>query len=104
MDTTTARIVKQFIQKIIKKFTIQKVILFGSRARGDNLKSSDIDLVIVSSDFEGIHITERMKQMYTYWNAPYDVDFLCYTPEEFEKLSNMITIVREAVKHGIVIK
>lgn len=41
--------------------------------------------------------------MYDYWDWDYDVDFFCYTPEEFEKLSKMIAIVREALNKGIVI-
>lgn len=41
--------------------------------------------------------------MYDYWDLRYPVDFLCYTPEEFKKLSKQITTVREAVKEGVVI-
>ena len=29
------------------------------------------------------------------------VDFLCYSPEEFKRMKNRATIVREAVLHGI---
>ena len=39
--------------------------------------------------------------MYDYWSLKYPVDFLCYTPEEFNKLKKQITIVREAVENGI---
>ena len=39
--------------------------------------------------------------MYDYWNLDYPVDFLCYTPEEFEKKKKEISIVKEAVKEGI---
>lgn len=34
------------IIKIAKKNAIKKVILFGSRARGDNFERSDIDLAV----------------------------------------------------------
>ncbi|WP_018214444.1 nucleotidyltransferase family protein [Desulfitobacterium hafniense] len=34
------------IQKIGKKYAVERIILFGSRARGDNKRVSDIDLVI----------------------------------------------------------
>ena len=30
-----------------------------------------------------------------------EVPFLCYTPDEFDKLKNQVTIVREAVEKGI---
>lgn len=34
------------IAEIGKKYGVQKIILFGSRARGDNYDKSDIDLAI----------------------------------------------------------
>jgi predicted nucleotidyltransferase len=30
----------------LKKYSPKKIILFGSRARGDNLKNSDIDIAV----------------------------------------------------------
>jgi len=42
--------------------------------------------------------------MYDYWELDLPVDFLCYTPKEFDKLKNKITIVKEAVENGIEIK
>jgi predicted nucleotidyltransferase len=38
--------VEDDIIKIAKKNNVEKVILFGSRARGDNSERSDIDLAI----------------------------------------------------------
>lgn len=38
--------VEEDIIKIAKKNNIKKVILFGSRARGDNYEKSDIDLAV----------------------------------------------------------
>lgn len=35
---------------LAEKYKIQQVILFGSRARGDYKKTSDIDLVITGGD------------------------------------------------------
>jgi len=40
--------IKSYIIPIIKKYPINKVILFGSYARGDASETSDIDLVVVS--------------------------------------------------------
>ena len=45
---------KQVINEILelaKKYHIQQVILFGSRARGDYKKTSDIDLAVTGGDF-----------------------------------------------------
>ena len=38
------------IIELAKKYNINKVILFGSRARGDNHERSDIDLAVTGGD------------------------------------------------------
>ena len=35
-----------------KKYSIEKIILFGSRARGTNTERSDIDTAVYGGDFE----------------------------------------------------
>lgn len=40
------------IQNLARKYNIDKVILFGSRARGDFTRTSDIDLAVKGEDFE----------------------------------------------------
>lgn len=42
--------VKDKIIELAKKYGVKKVILFGSRARGDNWERSDIDLAISGGD------------------------------------------------------
>ncbi len=38
-----------------KKHGIDKVILFGSRARGTNSQRSDIDIAVFGGDFDGFY-------------------------------------------------
>src|SRR3989344_5891394 len=92
---------QQFKKNIGKKYNLQTVILFGSRASGKPHKDSDVDLVIVSKDFKGKKSYKRSPPLYLEWDLDLPVDFLCYTPEEFKKVKNRITIVREAVEEGI---
>ncbi len=103
MDRKSIKIIENFLRKLKKDFSVEKVIFFGSRAEEDYFHHSDIDLIIVSKDFKGIEFPKRISKMYDYWNWNYDVDFFCYTPEEFKKLSKMVTIVREALNKGIVL-
>ena len=42
--------VRDKIIELAKKHEVEKVILFGSRARGDNWERSDIDLAISGGD------------------------------------------------------
>lgn len=46
-------VVFEEIEKIAEKYEVKKVILFGSRARGDYHRASDIDLAV-----EGGRITD----------------------------------------------
>lgn len=39
------------IRTFAKKYNVEKVILFGSRARGDYKRTSDIDLAVTGGDF-----------------------------------------------------
>ena len=43
----------QSIKELAKKYNIQKVVLFGSRARGDHKERSDIDLAVSGGDIVG---------------------------------------------------
>ncbi len=45
-------IVIQEIRRLAQKYQIDQVILFGSRARGDYKKVSDIDLAVRGGDFD----------------------------------------------------
>lgn len=99
-------IIKQlnhFKEKLTRKIEIDHMIFFGSMAKGRAKKWSDIDLVIVSKKFNNVKTYKRAKGFRNYWNLNYPVDFLCYTPAEFNRLKKQVTIVREAVKEGIVI-
>lgn len=98
------RQLKVFKKKSKKAFGIDKIILFGSAARGKMNEHSDIDLVLVSKKFRGESFFDRPIGLRKFWNLDYPVDFLCYTPEEFERLKNRVTIVREAVLEGTEIK
>jgi|SRR3989344_3669828 len=103
MDRKTILIqnLKLFKKRVDRDFKVDKLIFFGSRAKGTSRRYSDVDLILVSSKFKKLDFVERGAKMYNYWNIHYPVDFLCYTPEEFNKLKKQATIVQEAVKEGI---
>lgn len=99
-EESVIRGLKAFKKELNRSFSIEKIILFGSRARGKTHRDSDIDLMIVSPKFRGMNFFKRGAKMYDHWKMRYPVDFLCYTPEEFERLRRQITIVREALREG----
>lgn len=93
--------VYDFAKKLHTEAAAVKVILFGSRARGDWLHESDYDFVVVSPNFESIPFYSRPVDLYKYWKGYPGVELLCYTPEEFERKRRQIGIVGEAVREGI---
>ncbi len=90
-----------FKKHVDKDIPLDKLILFGSNASGKTHRWSDIDLIIVSKTFKEMNFFERGAKMYDYWKLKKPVDFLCYTPEEFDRMKKQVTIVREAVREGV---
>lgn len=100
MDRNKSRLIAQ-LRAFKKRNHIEKMYLFGSMASGNVHRFSDVDLLVVSKRFKGKGLLERSPSLHMKWNLDYPVDFLCYSPEEFEQRRNQVTIVKEAVEHGI---
>ena len=106
MDKETIEKVEALVEEVVEEYdlNIEKVIVFGSRAREDYTDSSDIDLLIVSQDFENVAWNQRPGPFYEAWN--YDrlptPEFVCLTPNEFEdKKDRKPHIVNNAAEEGI---
>lgn len=95
--------IRSFIEKIKDKFEPELILLFGSRARGDALRSSDYDIIVVSRKFERMDFRERIIKVYELVTEPLNVDVLCYTPEEFEEKRKRITIIKKAAEEGVIL-
>lgn len=50
-DTGIRQEVIEEICELARKYNVTKVILFGSRARGDFRRTSDIDIAVTGGDF-----------------------------------------------------
>lgn len=102
MDEKTARVVS-----VIKRMLPDaRVVLFGSRARGDHLADSDIDIIVVSGAFEGIHFTDRASLIIKALvvegvRVGVDVELFCYTPGEFEEKRREFGLVKGALEEGV---
>ena len=96
--------VESFLRKIGKKYGIKKVVVFGSSVKGEFREDSDIDLIVISDEFEGVSPLKRPVKLYLEWDLDYPVDFFCYTTKEFEKLEKRPSLVREALKKGRIVE
>ncbi len=95
------RDIAQFGRKVSGRLAIDRMILFGSRATGHPRPDSDVDLIVVGRRFRRKNPIDRAAPLHLAWDLGLPVDFLCYTPEEFEELSKRPSIVREALREGI---
>lgn len=70
------------LNNIFKNYNIQKVIIFGSRAKGNYKPYSDIDLAFIGDiDFDTkLEILEKIDDLL----LPYKVDFI-----DFDKIKNI---------------
>ncbi len=101
---TTKEVIKELKKmkkELSKEYTISKMFLFGSRARGDELYTSDADVIVVSSTFEGIPFFQRPDKFLMAWTVPVDLEVLCYTPQELKRKQKEIGLVREALKQAV---
>jgi len=95
--------IQQMVKLIVAQFQPEKIILFGSHARGDGTADSDVDLLIVMP----VQGSKRAKQL-EIRAAVHDVrvskDILVSRPEEFQWRKDIIgTIERPAAHEGRVL-
>ena len=87
--------------------SVDEAYLFGSYARGDYLKSSDIDLVIVSKSFRGIRYIDRLETVYRVeWMLrlrPW-IEVIPLTPEELSLRVKDSFALRDASRYWIKVK
>ncbi len=102
-DELVQQFVEQALPRIRTQLKPELVLLFGSRARHTAREESDIDIIIVSQAFEGMHFLKRMPFMLRLVRFPRHIDFLCYTPDEFKQIRHTSAIVQEALQEGIVL-
>lgn len=93
----------EFKKNLSKRLDIKEMILFGSYARGDYNRHSDIDLIIVSPNFENVKSFKRSIGLYKYMSLDLPVDYICYTPKEFQNQKKRVSLVRSALKEGVMI-
>lgn len=102
MDEESVEFVRRFLGILKEHYDVQKAYVFGSRARDDYLKGSDIDVLLVSPSFRGVRFPDRTAKVLEYWDFEWgEPQVLCYTPEEFEDMRKRLTIVGTAVREGV---
>lgn len=93
--------ISALLEPIFEKYGILRAVVFGSLARGESTRRSDLDLMLVQETdkrfldrYDGIFndITDVVRGR--------DVDLLIYTPEELAGMSNR-AFIKRILKEGI---
>jgi len=92
---------RRFAKPLKKQMNVNRLILFGSRARENNFVTSDFDFVLVSDGFSGIPFIRRASPLYKLWRSSRGLEVLCYTPEEWSRLKDKRGILLDAQDQGI---
>lgn len=90
--------INEFIKEIKKHYNITAIILFGSYAKGTENEDSDIDIAIISDDFEDIY--ECMANlMGMTWDIDARIEPHPIKKKDFEEESDYF--IKEVINTGI---
>jgi len=98
----------ELYQKALEAFGIHvhNVILYGSQVDGSAKEHSDIDVVVVSDDFEGMNVVERLEGIGTaaaHAGITEPIEALAYTVAEYEAMGPGTFVGQEVKPKGIVV-
>ena len=94
---------EDIVHRIVETVQPQRIILFGSRARGDARPDSDYDILVVKETSEPRH--RRDAPLYlALVGLPAEVEVMVYTPQEIEEWSAVpLAFVTTAIREGKVL-
>ena len=80
----TPDLVAYIVEKIVREVTPRQIILFGSRSRGQETESSDLDLLVVQDSGRSNRQVRRQIELLL-WGRQFSVDLIVATPEQVDR-------------------
>lgn len=97
------RIVREYVANLQPEIRVQKVILFGSHARGAAHEWSDIDIAVISNDFKKMDQIQRLEFLgLRIKGCDPSLEPLPYTLDEYEN-ADRLTFLGEIKRTGTVV-
>jgi predicted nucleotidyltransferase len=91
------------VRRIVEEFDPERIILFGSHARGAAGPESDVDLLVVMR-VDGSRREKATEIDRALSDRVLPLDLIVVTPEQFERSRDLIgSIVRPATREGRVL-
>lgn len=94
----------RFAERLRQEIAAERVLLFGSHARGEAHAQSDYDLIVVSPAFAMVEPARRAVGLRQLWyavggDAP--LDLICVTPQEFEDAQHCISLIAAVLPEAV---
>lgn len=95
--------VQNIVEQLIRIYSPEKIILFGSLVRGEMKEGADIDLFIIKKDIPELGI-DRIRQLDALIKYRLATDFIVYRPEEVkERIELGDPFIKSILKEGKVL-
>ena len=89
--------IQEMVRRIVTGFDPERIILFGSYARGDVGPDSDVDLLVVMKTESRKQSTRDIRVALGVMGIPKDV--IVNTPDEFERRKNIVGSIAYPAHH-----
>jgi len=97
------RAIRKMVGRIVRQFHPERIILFGSHARGEAGPESDVDLLVVMP-VEGLKHKKQVEIRVALHDIRIPKDIIVTTPEDFAWRKDVVgTIEYPAVREGKVL-
>jgi len=94
--------IDEVVRQIAEKFRPQKIILFGSYARGNPRPESDVDLLVVMDTL--LKESQQSLEIRRHLGVMFGLDLIVYTPEHLhDRLQMGDWFLRDVLKEGKVV-
>jgi predicted nucleotidyltransferase len=96
------RVAKEMKKRLLAaKIPVRQVLLFGSLARGESNKWTDIDIAIIHEAFMDDRFEEKMSIARERTNYDFPTDVICLRSEDLQ--NPYLGIAKEVKNHGIAV-
>lgn len=96
-------VLSEVVRRLVEALDPDKIVLFGSRARGNHRPDSDVDLLIIRDSTEPSH-RRAIRAYRALRGLGISKDILWYTPQEVAEWAGVVNhVICRALNDGLVL-